>query len=584
MFFRMILSILSLFIIGGCGGSNGSKIKSESKNNNTTTITKYSIKSLQDASSFLQKATFGSSQKDIDNLVKLNDYEKWIDEQFKIKPTYHMDWIYSHAIGVKGVDNLKDNSEDWQRYSDALLSMQRDAWLDIAVNSKDQLRQRVAFALSEIFVISKNGPLDVFPDARVSYYDILVKDAFSNFEKLLQDVTYHPAMGKYLSFLGNKKHDPKIGNHPDENYAREVMQLFSIGLYQLNIDGTKKSKNGKLLATYNQKDIQEMAKIFTGLSDDNGDFDAEASFDTYHSRTSPMVAFEQMHDKSEKKILLSKKVIPKNQSTKSDINLAIKYLANHPNTAPFISRQLIQRLVTSNPSKEYIKRVANVFNSNSKGKRGDLKAVIKAILLDKEAFKSKNTNRGKFREPLLYVTHLFRAFHAKGKEHILKQEDEKLYKYKSYNLNGTGLTKQEGPLEALTVFNYFTPNDAPYKLKERNLVAPELTIYGKKGIDELIMGLITKNSFVYKLFDISAELDIKDEIALANEKDYNSLIERLNLILTANNLSIESKKIIKNFMIKNHNKTLDGYKIDDERLVRYIIGLIMTSPDYALQR
>ncbi len=576
----MILSS-SMFILG-CGGSTKGNANEDTGNNGVVQIqTDFSVSSKQEASSFLSRATFGATAEETDALVHLNDYEKWIENQFGQTPNYHIVWAHTHAKGVKGIGDLKEYSEDWKKYSDGLLYLQRDAWWDIAVNGQDQLRQRVAYALSEILVISRNGPLLTFPDARVSYYDLLVKHAFGNFEELLRDVTYHPAMGKYLSYLGNAK--AQNGSHPDENYAREVMQLFTIGLYQLNVDGTKKLQNGKSMPTYDQHDIEQMAQVFTGLSDDNGQFESEASFASYHARTSVMVAYEEEHDSSEKKILLAKETIFAGGDTKTDINKALHILFMHPNTAPFISKQLIQRLVTSNPSPEYVQRVAAAFNDNGKGVKGDMKVVIKAILLDEEAIqgaKKYSETFGKFREPLLFVSHLFRAFHAQNAEHILKQEDVELYKYKSFNFNGTGFTKQEGPLEALTVFNYFTPQDAPYVLKKQGLAAPELELYGKAGIDDLLMGLINKNGFVYSLFDITAELQLEKEIVLVHEKKYDALLDRLDLLLTGGNLSTGSRSAIKKYM-QMHASDKD---MTDEKLVRYTISLVMTSPDYALQR
>lgn len=563
------------FLLFGCGG--GSSISPEQ--NGTDEAVKQEVKSKLEASGFLSRATFGATAESIDALVVSNDYEKWIEEQFKKKPNYHMDWIHAHAKGIKGIADLKNNKEDWKKYSDGLAYMQRDAWWDIVVNGEDQLRQRVAFALSEILVISRNGPLLTFPDARVSYYDVLVEGAFGNFEKLIQNVTYHPAMGKYLSYLGNAKADPVVGSHPDENYAREVMQLFTIGLYMLDMDGSKTLKNAKPIPTYTQQDIREMAKVFTGLSDDNNQFSAEAAFSSFHARTAPMQADALYHDRSEKRILHAQKIIAAGGDTKTDINTALHMLFMHSSTAPFISRALIQRLVTSNPSPEYIERVATVFADNGRGVRGDLKALVKAILLDEEALRGKHDPKtfGKFREPLLYVSHLFRAFHAQNGVHTLQQGDTKLYKYRSFNFNGTGMTRQEGALEALTVFNYFTPDDAPFAIKKQGLVAPELELYGKEGVDDVLMGLITKNSFVYQLYNITAELQLDTEKTLIHEKKYDALLDRLDLILTGGNLSTDTRNAIKKYM-QEHTA------LDDETLVRYTIGLVMTSPDYALQR
>ncbi len=529
-------------------------------------------------SAFLSRATFGATEEDIRRVRELGSYEKWIDQQFSVAPSLHMEWVKKHARGINGVGDLRDNPQDWEKYSDALGDLQLDAWWDIVVHTEDQLRQRVAFALSEIFVISKYGPLITFPDARISYYDMLVENAFANFETLLEKVTYHPAMGKYLSYIGNARAG-MIGAHPDENYAREVMQLFSIGLYLLNPDGSyKKDRKGNLLYTYTQKDVTEMAKVFTGLSDDNGEFPAEASFSLHKSRTRPMTAFDTYHERGEKNILGRR--IPSGGTTKSDIQAALHILFMHPNTGTFIGKRLIQHLVTSNPSPDYIRRVTAAFNDNGKGVRGDMKAVIKAVLLDPEALHGKDIyphTSGKFREPLLFVSHLFRAFHAQNGEHILSQEDERLYRYSSFNLHETGFTRQEGPLSALTVFNYFTPEDAPFSLKKQGLSAPELTLYGKQGIDDLLMGLIHKNGFVYELYDISAELQLEKLKAMMHKKAYTQAIDYLNTILCAGTLSDTSKKTILTYLTQQHKES-------DETLSRHLIGLVMTSPDYALQR
>ena len=584
---RIMAGIILIVLLAGCESRNTTPPTDpntttppiEENATDTNKTARYKVFSPLEASAFLSRATFGANQESIDALVALGNYEAWIDAQLKQPQTYHMVWAHTHAKGVGNIPDLNTSREDWKTYSDGLAYLQRDAWWDIVVKGKDQLRQRMAFALSEILVISRNGPLLTFPDARMSYYDVLVKDAFGNFETLLQDVTYHPAMGRYLSYLGNAKGDPKVGSHPDENYAREVMQLFTIGLYELNMDGSKKMENGKPIPTYTQTDIRQMAKVFTGLSDDNGQFEAEAYFNNFHARTAPMKAFDEHHDTSEKRILHGTKVIPSGGDTRTDVNAALHILFNHPNVGPFIARRLIQRLVTSNPSPTYIQRVAQVFNDNGKGVRGDLGAVAKAILLDEEALRPEHhpSTFGKFREPLLYFSHLFRAFHAQNGEHNLTQEDAVLYHYRSFNFNGTDMTRQEGPLEALTVFNYFTPDDAPSALKKQGLVAPELELYGKQGIDDVLMGLITKNGFVYQLYNITAELQLDTEKTLVDEKKYDALLDRLDLVLTAGNLSADTRKAIKKYMQEHAT-------LDDDKLVRYTIGLVMTSPDYALQR
>jgi hypothetical protein len=244
---------------------------------------------------------------------------------------------------------------------------------------------------------------------------------------------------------------------------------------------------------------------------------------------------------------------------------------------------LIQRLVTSNPSPAYVARVAEVFEDNGKGEHGDLRAVVRAILLDEEALHGAEKRPeifGKFREPLLFFTHLFRAFHAQNGYHTLMQGDMPVYRYRSFNFNGTGYTRQEAPLEALTVFNYFTPEDAPYALKKEGIAAPELELYGKQGIDEVLMGIIHRNDSIYGLFEIDADLQLGKEIALAEEKRYGELVDRLDTILTGGHLSDSTREAILSYA-RAH---VSDAGMSGELMARHLLGLVITSPDYAFQR
>ncbi len=539
------------------------------------------VSSAQSASAFLSRATFGPRMEEIDGLLKSGNYNQWLDAQFAKNPGYHMAWAKSRLKGIGGTGDLKDNPEDWRKYSDQLNDMQRDAWWDIVVNGQDQLRQRVAFALSEIMVVSRVGPLSSNPDTRMSYYDLLVKNAFGNFETLLQEVAYHPAMGKYLTYLGNEKADPEKENHPDENYAREVMQLFTIGLYELNLDGSQKlDSQGKPVPTYTQKDVEQMAKVFTGLSDQNDYFHAGHGKSSHKARTEPMIPYEEYHDTSEK--IIMGHTLPAGRDTRTDINEALNLLFNHPNAGPFFSRQLIQRLVTSNPSPGYIKRVASAFNDNGKGVRGDMKAVIQAVLLDKEAREGATNNAetfGKAREPLLFVSHLFRAFHAQKGENTLSRGGKPLYKYSSYNFHGTGYTRQEGPLEAMTVFNHFTPEDAPYRLKKEGLVAPEFEVFGTEGVHQQLLGLINQDGFIYKAFKLTAELKLDAEIALVEAKKHDELLDHLDTLLVGGGMSLTTRNAIKGYIEQQQEADTPS-----EELARHAISLVMASPDYAIQR
>lgn len=265
--------------------------------------------------------------------------------------------------------------------------------------------------------------------------------------------------------------------------------------------------------------------------------------------------------------------------TKTDINQALNMLFKHPNTGPFIARRLIQRLVTSNPTPGYIGRVALAFNDNGKGVRGDMKAVVKAILLDQEAFMENSNVQtfGKVREPLLFVSHLFKAFHAQTTERVLSG----LYEYSAYHFYGTHFMEQEGIMESLTVFNYFTPYDGPYSLLKEGLVAPEFKVYSG-GVHTVLMGIINKDGFVYGVHGITADLQVDYEKALLKSGKYNELLDHLDTLLVAGKLSDKTKSAIKSYIVQQG--TLLASAAGRDTLARYVISLVITSPDYAVQR
>ena len=277
-----------------------------------------------------------------------------------------------------------------------------------AINGPDQLRQRTALALSEILVIS--GHQIKLPYAMANYQRILLSNAFGNFRTVLRDVTLSPAMGKFLNMANNDKPNPAKGIEPNENYAREVLQLFSIGLWVLNADGTPKLGTNLLpQASYDQETVEGFAHVFTGWTYPARPGALRNRFPNPASYQAPMVAFAEHHDTGAKR-LLSGVTLPAGQSAAADLEAAIDNIFNHPNVAPFIGRQLIQQLVTANPSPAYVARVSAAFNGAAGHARGDMKAVLAAILLDPEASNPAAPDRfGKLREPILQLTHLFRA-------------------------------------------------------------------------------------------------------------------------------------------------------------------------------
>jgi uncharacterized protein (DUF1800 family) len=487
-----------------------------------------------DAARFLAQATFGPTDADIAHLRAVG-YQAWLNEQFTAPPSYemtYMNWVTAPRPSGLGEQGGQENRQE--------------AWLLGALGGPDpqnnttihtdQLRQRVAFALSEIFVVSdQNTTLGQFAGGMTYYYDILVQNAFGtypigNYRTLLEKVTLSPAMGVYLNMMGNRRADLANNVHPDENYGREINQLFSVGLVMLNLDGTPQlDVSGKPIPTYSQATISNFAHVFTGWNwsdcDSNGydnfagQYPCGPDYQTGADFTTPMVAYEtkppnendpnfnyNYHDNGthaddvhNKQLLaypqaVNGGLLADGGTAANDLKFALDNIFNHPNIAPFISKQLIQRLVTSNPSPAYVSRVATVFNNNGSSVRGDLKAVVQAILLDPEARYGQWRNAdtfGKLREPLITLTHFWRAMHA---VHMCGQDvpyvqdvsnaayyQNQPYRYAGYqtgwNTNGTtyGGVAQKS-LDANTVFNFFKPGYLPngeMAARSPALVGPE---------------------------------------------------------------------------------------------------------------
>jgi uncharacterized protein (DUF1800 family) len=410
-----------------------------------------------DTTRFLTQATFGIQSKDQISQTQTKGLELWLWEQFNTGTWLHTSYL----------DQQKFRNTDDKGLARANEEMSYEAIWQQWLGGTDQLRARVAFALSEIMVISNTAP-DIRPYAMSSYMDMLNRNAFGNYRELLKSVTLHPAMGYFLNMINSERDNADTGAHPNENYAREVLQLFSIGLVQLNTDGSAKIDGaGKPLPCYDESVVQGFAKAFTGWSYPNATGFDEADEEVPQAWTSAMKPFASQHSPEAKK-LLSGVTLNAGGSAEQDMDAAIDNIFNHPNVGPFIGRQLIQRLVTSNPSKPYISRIAGVFNNNGSGVRGDLRAVISAILLDTEARASTlGANFGKQREPVIRFANFLRGLGAKSANgrnaiHYLESAD-----------NGLG----QSPLLAPSVFNFFSPNFRPAgKIAAAGLVAPEFQI------------------------------------------------------------------------------------------------------------
>ena len=462
-----------------------------------------------EASRFLARATFGPNMAAIDALAA-SDSEAWFAAQFAKPQTLHRSYIdqmlATQAAGGAKVSYTGMYETFWQQ----------------AVRGEDQLRQRVAFALSQIFVISmQNETIRPMVRGNASYLDMLGQHAFGNFRNLLDGVAMHPMMGIYLSHLRNQK---EAGTRtPDENFAREVMQLFTIGLYQLNADGSLNLSSGKPVDTYTREDVAGLAKVFTGLSwagPDQASNRFNGSVADPDRDWKPMQMYPAFHSSSEKRFL--GQTISGATGGEADIKLALDTLFNHPNAAPFFSRQLIQRLVTSNPSAAYIGRVSAVFANNGKGVRGDMQAIVRAVLLDPEALAPAGTSlrTGKLREPLLRLANWMRAFDARAPSGVYS-----IY-YLDDPLSGLG----QSPLNAPSVFNFYRPSYVPPNsaIASAGLVAPEMQITSEPSVTGYL-------NFMQEAINTGVgearviKPDYTKELALSG--DASALVERIDLLL-----------------------------------------------------
>jgi uncharacterized protein (DUF1800 family) len=528
-----------------------------------------------EAARFLTQTTFGPTFEGIQQLVALGSYETWLNEQFALPITLQLPQarVLSTQMCLDGDTRPDSTITGFARPA---------AWWNTVVEGDDQLRQRVAFALSQIMVISGKAPgVGGFQFGMANYYDILLRNAFGNFRELLEEVTLNPMMGVYLSHIMNRKADPENNTFPDENYAREILQLFSIGVHELKQNGVLKlDVEDNPIPSYGQNEIKAFARVFTGW--------------VYHGYgneyqpgavLNPMVPVEDDHDTDEK--ILLDHVLPGGQDARTDLENALDDIFDHPNVGPFISKQLIQRLVTSNPSPAYVQRVASAFNNNGQGIRGDLKATIAAILLDPEARtrQADATHSGKLREPLLRLTHLWRSF---GANKIQFSENADIgcpgpYIYgnggRPYDAGGLGFAQEI--LGAPSVFNFFLPSFAPQgAVSNAGLVAPEFQIFTENTT------LSTTTRLNIQVWSERQDLSKNSVLELNDEKIWaenpEQMLDKLNLILMNGEMSTELRGIIMAHLNTapfpiNEDKNLRA-KLEDA------IVLIINSPDYLIQK
>jgi len=542
-----------------------------------------------EASRFLQQATYGATTSEIQRVTSMG-YAAWIDDQFTRPASLHL--ALHQALQNEMMPHYTSQSDRDCTFSWGCNLTRHDAWTHIAVEGPDQLRQRVAFALSQFFVISDVSDNVGYSHLAVSdYYDTLAVNAFGNYRTLLKDVTLHPLMGRYLGMLQNAKANPNQNTEPDENFAREVMQLFSIGLVELNIDGTPRlDANGNTIPTYDNAVISNMARAMTGWN-----FGGAASWWVWEDNVKlpglirDMEPWANYHDTGAK-TLLGGANLAAGRTAAADLDSAIDALANHPNVGPFLARHLIQRLVTSNPSPDYIRRVALVFNNNGQGVRGDLRAVVRAVLLDPEARDMAIASRdeyGKVKEPMLRLTAIWRAFGAQGQavtgaggpttRPLLRNR-------------GAGPELGQTVMSSPSVFNFYRPNyQPPGELRARGLYAPELQILNEATAmstynhlhgrlfqtdrDDATIATTTSDS---RFYTARFRLNLTAEKQLAVSP--GALADRLNLLLMAGRMSPAMRNILVEAAYATSMNDGGGDRVED------MIFLITSSPQFAVQR
>ena len=431
-----------------------------------------SIVTRESAARFLTQASFGPTDAERDRVMKLG-YSAWIGKQQALPATSHRAWWQARDAAIRAADPNASGGQD---------QVFESFWKQ-ALTGEDQLRQRVVFALSQIFVISAlDGNIGNQPRAMAAWLDMLGDKGFTTYRELLEAVSLHPMMGLYLSSLRNQKADPVSGRVPDENYGREVMQLLSIGLVQLNQDGTPVRVNGNTVDSYTPADISGMAQVFTGFSwacpaapANNGCFFNGSSNNVSDPdrHFKPMVAYPQFHSTAAKSFLGVTIPAQNPANPAASLKVALDTLAAHPNTPPFMSRQLIQRLVTSNPSPGYVRNVADVFANNGSGVRGDMKAVVRAILIHPEA-RLRTDASGKLREPVLRLSAFMRAFPHTSDTGF----------FRVGNTDNPASSLGQTPLRSPSVFNFYRPGYvAPgTQTAAAGMVAPEMQLLNETSV------------------------------------------------------------------------------------------------------
>lgn len=577
------------------------------------------LRSQLQAVQFLARATFAYTEADIDNLatrIRQAGHRaalaEWIDTQTGLTPTLHE----PRVLQLLTDDGYSDPFADRPQGASDRLNYRDFAWWQAALNAPDQLRQRVAFALMQIVTINRDPGIfrsnsaDSSVDASgqnqprytgiVHYNDMLVQNAFGNYRTILGDVAYHPVMGVFLTHKDNVKPSEDGLLLPDENFAREILQLFTMSEFRTDISGVLvKDRGGNLVQNYTNEDIKALARVFTGMQYARGDNSTSVNL---HD---PMeIRNFNNHDFDEKVFPTLRLTLPARSPSVSEanaeINAAIDHIYTHPNVGPYVARILIQRLVKANPSKRYIRDVANAFNDNGSGQRGDLGAVVRAILLHKEALNSqryrrvrdssrntvglnvvgKGTEHSKLVEPIVRYTQFIKAFNGQP---VDSQE--------GIRLRPSSLDLSQLPYQAPSVFNYFRPDHQPpgyqnYKPSRRipdgKLYSPEAQIYTPvfaNRFQNLIYRHLINNVSDYNSLDFSGSFAAEEALAVSGlaAGDFSPLLERLDLLMCHGSLSERSKQVINDELVASGNT-------NTSELARLAIFGVFGAPESAIDQ
>ena len=584
---RLACALMLSALLAACGGGGGGSDPAPVAPPPAPVVEKPATRA--DAARFLTQATFGPTDTDIDRVMAVG-YAAWIDEQFALPTASHRTHLEARDAEIKAANPTSTTAAAGQ---DQVF----ETFWKQALTSPDQLRQRMVFSLSQIFVISMvDDGVANNPRAVAAWLDMLGDKGLGTYRDLLENVSRHPMMGTYLSHLRNQKANSSTGRVPDENYAREVMQLFSIGLVELNEDGSARTTGGNPVDTYTPADISGLAKVFTGWSwacpdwpdnncfssgSNNGISDPDRTF-------KPMLGYAQYHSTEEKRFL-SATVAPQTQSDPTaSLRVALDTLAAHPNAGPFIGRQLIQRMVTSNPSPAYVTAVARAWANNGSGVRGDMKAVTKAVLMHAEA-RTRTDTSGKVREPVLKLSAFMRAFpHSSDTGY-----------FKVGNTDNPGTALAQSPLRSPSVFNYYRPGYvAPGTgASSRSLQSPEMQIahettaagYVNYMRDNISSGVGQFNGTVGTVVRNRRDLqaDYSAELALAS--DAAALTDRVLGKLTYGNTSAALRTEIINAvgsitipaLTSTNQAAVDAAK---RSRVNAALLLVVASPEFQVQQ